>query len=261
MDADALRMLADLGITRRDAVSAPEEIPKGRQLREDPREQAAAARAFEKRRAGCGHDGNGVEGERAARLKAWNSEYRWALHWYHANCWTAETTFEVDEVTGQLENRWSGQGHRAGLNRQRLNNDAWEEMDARFGEERRMYIQEKGGKAGGFARERAPRSGQEKFLELLEGGAKKGGRVRAPSSRRFGTVRFKPGTTRAEAGVAAAPPVNNPGLEAAAALRRSVQNAAPPQRSRLELVAAIDNLAEGMLMRSRAVLAEYFGSR
>ena len=73
MDADALRMLADLGIERRDAVSAPVEASKGRNYRDDSRQHAAIAADFEARRKhhvnGDAHDG--ADGH-AARLRAWN---------------------------------------------------------------------------------------------------------------------------------------------------------------------------------------------
>lgn len=81
MDADALRMLADLGIDRRDVVSAPAEASKGRNYREDPREQAAIAAEFEARRKNHGGDDiNSGGDERAARLRAWNSMQLNALH-------------------------------------------------------------------------------------------------------------------------------------------------------------------------------------
>lgn len=73
MDADALRMLADLGLERRDIVSAPDEIPKGHRVREDPREQAAVAADFEARRRRNRLTETGDGDERMARLKAWNS--------------------------------------------------------------------------------------------------------------------------------------------------------------------------------------------
>ena len=76
MDPDALRMLADLGLARRDIVSAPDEIPKsGRRERQDPREQAQVAAEFEARRHRTVPDKSNGGDERAARLKAWNSMY------------------------------------------------------------------------------------------------------------------------------------------------------------------------------------------
>lgn len=73
MDADTLRMLADLGLERRGLVSAPDEIPKGPRVREDPREQAAVAADFEARRLRNKLNATGDDDERAIRLKAWNS--------------------------------------------------------------------------------------------------------------------------------------------------------------------------------------------
>ena len=74
MNADALRMLADLGVERRDVVSAPVEIAKGRNYQEDPREQAAVAADFEaRRRKDERSDAHAGSDDRAARLRAWNS--------------------------------------------------------------------------------------------------------------------------------------------------------------------------------------------
>lgn len=75
MDAEALRMMADLGLERRDLVSAPDGIPSSRHPREDPREQLLIAKAFEARRTESSKDDNGLGDERAARLKAWNSKH------------------------------------------------------------------------------------------------------------------------------------------------------------------------------------------
>lgn len=74
MDADALRMLADLGLERRDIVSAPDEISRARTQREDPSEQAAVAAAFESRRKQV-NGGGSDDDARAKRLEAWNSQY------------------------------------------------------------------------------------------------------------------------------------------------------------------------------------------
>lgn len=151
----------------------------------------------------------------------------------------AETTFETDEVTGLLENRWSGQGHRAALNRQRLERgDSWEDFDVRFGEERRMYIQEKGGQPHQHFSKDA-RRGQDRFRDLLSDNVKtpqQSNHTRAPDPRQFGTVKFKPGGTRTVIHTTATPVVSVAGLEARAALRRSVANAglAVNQRDRKE---------------------------
>ena len=78
MDADALRMLADLGLERRDIVSAPDADSKGRACHEDPRQKAALVARFEARRVEREDDtasgGDQKAAERAGQLKAWNSE-------------------------------------------------------------------------------------------------------------------------------------------------------------------------------------------
>ena len=70
------RMLADLGNTRRDFVSAPEEVNEHR-ARADRREQAAAQRTDETRRARveAAAAAGGANGDQAARIAAWNSEH------------------------------------------------------------------------------------------------------------------------------------------------------------------------------------------
>ena len=73
MDADALRMLADLGLERRDIVSAPECDARGRPIREDPRAQQAVLADVEARRTKHSADDFGGAGEYAGRLRAWNS--------------------------------------------------------------------------------------------------------------------------------------------------------------------------------------------
>lgn len=72
MDPDVARMMADLGLERRDVVSAPTADGKGRGAREDPRAQAAIAADFEARRTRI--LAGGPNDERAARLRAWNSK-------------------------------------------------------------------------------------------------------------------------------------------------------------------------------------------
>ena len=74
MDAVALAMLADLGLERRDVVSAPEEVSKNGRVRIDPREQARVLADVQARRAKYGGEANGEEDLRAARLRAWNSK-------------------------------------------------------------------------------------------------------------------------------------------------------------------------------------------
>ena len=74
MDAQALRMLADLGLARRDVISAPEDF--GRRQRTDPREQDAVAAAFEALRKQTTSNNVGEGDGRATRLRAWNSKLR-----------------------------------------------------------------------------------------------------------------------------------------------------------------------------------------
>jgi hypothetical protein len=75
-EAAKARMLADLGNMRRDFVSAPVELDE-RRARADRREQAAAQRADETRRARveAAAAAGGANGDQAARIAAWNSEY------------------------------------------------------------------------------------------------------------------------------------------------------------------------------------------
>ena len=154
-----------------------------------------------------------------------------------AHCFVAETTFEVDEVTSQLENRFSGQGHRASLNRLHQYDDRWEAAHARFGEERVMYLQERGANIDNFipsttgkdrfrdqvldGRGTAPRtsSGGHNFPDYGRVPPRAPDHTRAPSPRRFGTVRFAPGGQRSDQVPVGARTVRNPGTEAAAALR------------------------------------------
>jgi len=74
MDADVRRMMADLGLSRRDEVSAPEDLPKARQTRVDPREQAKLAADFEGRRAKIDKQALSGNDGRAAKMKAWHSK-------------------------------------------------------------------------------------------------------------------------------------------------------------------------------------------
>lgn len=72
MDPAALHMMADLGLERRDTVSAPNFTLNGRRGHVDPLQRATVARAFEDRRNSSRNQHNGV---RTARLKAWNSKH------------------------------------------------------------------------------------------------------------------------------------------------------------------------------------------
>lgn len=74
MDADIRRMMADLGLARRDEVSAPEDLPKARQARVDYREQAKIAADFEGRRTKIENEALKGKDERTAKMKAWHSK-------------------------------------------------------------------------------------------------------------------------------------------------------------------------------------------
>jgi hypothetical protein len=71
--ADVARMMADLGLARRDLVSAPEADAKGRRLRDDPYQQRMMRAKEEERRARLGNEETG-ESRQTALLKRWNSE-------------------------------------------------------------------------------------------------------------------------------------------------------------------------------------------
>lgn len=74
MDANAARMMADLGLARRDHVSAPEEH-SNRRVRVDPREQAEVQRDVEARRAKGAKAPATDEDDSTARINAWNSKF------------------------------------------------------------------------------------------------------------------------------------------------------------------------------------------
>lgn len=147
----------------------------------------------------------------------------------HADDETAESSFARDEVTDQLENRFSGQGHRARLQAQQAMMRANEQpqpydrrrdaMENRVGEERMVYLQgrQANGSSNYVANSQPPmhgsghprgRSNIESTPRSFSGGFRQPdrGRVvsgppnpnRAPSPRSFGTVRFGPGGQRLE---------------------------------------------------------------
>ncbi|KAK5127506.1 hypothetical protein LTR85_006845 [Meristemomyces frigidus] len=198
MDPETAQMMADLGLARRDFVSAPEADARGRMVREDPRQQQAIKAAFEARRAKT-RDVGSAENERSARLSAWNTE----------------TTFERDAITDQLEDRFSGQGHRANLSSKYELDNKWEEIHSRYGEERALHLQDRAaGSGGNYVAGTAPRGGfggASRATPRSFGGGNAGNRApergrvvsapnpnRAPSPRSFGTVRFTPGNRRVE---------------------------------------------------------------
>ena len=158
----------------------------------------------------------------------------------------AETTFERDEVAGQLENRFNGQGHRAGLNngrRQPQRNDHWEAVDNRVGEERSQYLQARGAAPENYttscsngdripdgslgSRGAAPRSVSSPHNFPDRGRpyvSQSSIQARAPSPRAFGTVRFGPGGQRIQNAQKEERPVVNPDSIAAAKLRAFAAN-------------------------------------
>lgn len=214
-------MMADLGLSRRDLVSAPED---GGFRRSDPRKQQDVVKEFEARRTRLQRTDSAAD-EQVQRLRAWNSkQIAVSLHLscsHSTNMHAAETTFERDSITDQLENRFSGQGHRAALSTAREYDRKWEEAEARFGEERRLHLQQRYGN-NYVATPSPPRSGQDRFRSSPSGSTPRSfsgghggqggnrnferGRVvsgpsnpnRAPSPRASGTVRFAPGGRRVE---------------------------------------------------------------
>ena len=73
MDADVARMMADLGVMRRDQISTPEEGPKRGLVSASAREMAAAKRDIEDRKAKFKANSKGVaDSSQAAKINAWN---------------------------------------------------------------------------------------------------------------------------------------------------------------------------------------------
>lgn len=179
-------------------------------------------------------------------------------------------------MTGQLENRWSGQGHRAGLNRQQLGReDPWESIDARYGEERRLYLQERGDDFNNYAASKPRGRVKDRFGDDVLGGnaatprsfndsrhhdrgraappPRAAAHARAPSPRSFGTVRFAPGGRRFEQNASGSQPIINPGLQAAAALRAATANVNPAPRSTLSMPTGLEPGTSGQAVAPRAV--------
>lgn len=102
MDPDMRAMLADLGNTRRDDITAQEDrrdVPLTRQ------QEAHIRNAADNRRQNA-HLAGATDEDRS-RLRQWNTP----------------DTFGGDDVAEQLENRFSGQGHRRQLQQQVQNYD------------------------------------------------------------------------------------------------------------------------------------------
>ncbi|KAK4549917.1 hypothetical protein LTR36_005218 [Oleoguttula mirabilis] len=237
MDADVAQMMADLGLARRDFVSAPAADARGRLVREDPHLQEAILADIEahRARAQTRNAGSAIDG-RGEKLKAWNTD----------------TTFERDSVTDQLENRFSGQGHRANLSSKHGTDPRWEKTETRYGEERRIYLQDRAaGSGGNYVASAAPRHGfggggqaTPRSFASGSGGSRapERGRVasapnpnRAPSPRSFGTVRFAPGNRRIEATTSGsrivAPPPSAPAAMRSSATTTATRATAPTRTS------------------------------
>ena len=75
MDAATAQMVADLGLARRNEVSAPDADSKGRAVNVDPREQAATQAEVQRRQAKASAPAAAGENEVSARLRAWNSMF------------------------------------------------------------------------------------------------------------------------------------------------------------------------------------------
>ena len=74
MDAITRQMMADLGIERRDIVSAPSTDARGRVVREDTQQQDAIREQVDDRRRRHNDAADG-EDTRTARLRTWDSKY------------------------------------------------------------------------------------------------------------------------------------------------------------------------------------------
>lgn len=150
MATDAERMMADLGLSRRDAVSAPEESGKSRAAVVTPREQAAIQRKNDSRRQRTDTAKGGPEAETAVKLAAWNSERCPGRRQdVKADMRTlGENSFEHDAVTSQLEDRYGGQGHRAALSTRMAAGADFARGDNypfQRSEEREAYLRERNG--------------------------------------------------------------------------------------------------------------------
>lgn len=111
-----------------------------------------------------------------------------------------QSSFEQDEVTEQLENRWSGQGHRAALNRNIHREESEDVIENRFGEERSQFLRER---ANGFSVQfrvttppRLPGANGHGGRGLVTTPSRNPGHNRASSPSRHGTVIFGPGGRR-----------------------------------------------------------------
>ncbi|KAK4610760.1 hypothetical protein CLAFUW4_13576 [Fulvia fulva] len=213
MEADIARMVVDLGVATRDIVSAPEERGGGRRggggdWRAEERAMKAAQAHREQARSGP------EDNARAQMLKKWNTE----------------ETFGSD---ASLENRMDGQGHRARLEEQ------FSEQQARCHDRppRNNYRHGSNdlpppGRGRPSEQDRTPRNFD--FAALpppRTAPAPDPNRVRAPSPRAAGRVRFQNGqrvtSSTTPASTAAPPP------RALAAMRPSMPTQLPTGRPSL----------------------------
>ncbi|GAB1742444.1 hypothetical protein NU219Hw_g7990t1 [Hortaea werneckii] len=205
MEYSAAQALADLGLARRDMISTSDNDSSGRANppnfgKAEVINDANRARKARISTAGSSHGGAAIA------LQAWNSP----------------ANFDRDDVAEQLEDRGSGQSHRAALSA-RLRHGTqyeaqYEETQVRYGEERASFLRDR---SNNYVASTTPqKSKQERFRELLHYGpatprivpnassssgrssrAGQRGRVvstpqnpnRALSPRSYGTVRYGPG--------------------------------------------------------------------
>ena len=149
----AAKMMADLGVGRRDLVTAPaddeKKFKKAQEIAARAREQAEVNRTVTAHRARVAKAAAAIKGEddRTARIKKWSGMYTYTffLPSHSTNAMTDQAVFDKDEITDQLENRFDGQGHRAGLKRRFGGYDEHQEaVENTRGEERTMWLKQQG---------------------------------------------------------------------------------------------------------------------
>ncbi|KAI7302509.1 hypothetical protein KC315_g16111, partial [Hortaea werneckii] len=199
--AAAAQMMADLGLDRRHMISTTDGDALGPTVRPDSGRAGVSNHANTARTARISTAGSSEGGDVSAR-----------------NAWNNTANFERDDVAEQLEGHGGGQSHRAALSRKLRSGAQYdaqdEEIDLRYGEERKLFLRDK---RNNYVASATPRkSKQERFRELPRGSstprivpnassssgsrARERGRVvsapqnpnRARSPRSFGTVRFEP---------------------------------------------------------------------
>lgn len=215
MEYSAAQAMADLGLDRRDMISTSDVDFSGRSVRPDSGQTGVVNNADTARRARLTTAGSS-EGGGASALQAWNSKCRVTHITIHsANDVSDPANFDRDDVAEQLEDRGSGQSHRAALSASRRYDAQYEATQVRYGEERALFLRDR---SNNYVASTTPRkSKQERFFELPRGSstprivpeassssgsrASKRGRLvptpqnpnRARSPRSYGTVRYDPG--------------------------------------------------------------------